>query len=109
MAGSQASDPVYGYHKYFDEWGARDLADMILRDRNHPSIVLWSAGNEVVDQLVPRSRQTLGELMGIIHSMDPTRPVTVACDRIASEPEAVSQEFLAMLDVVAFEINSLSL
>ena len=36
--------PDFGYHRYFDEWAARDLADMIARDRNHPSIVIWSAG-----------------------------------------------------------------
>jgi hypothetical protein len=45
----KAQTPVYGYHRYFDEWAVRDLTDMILRDRNHPSIVLWSAGNEVPD------------------------------------------------------------
>jgi beta-galactosidase len=94
--------PAHGYHKYFDEWGARDLTDMILRDRNHPSIVLWSAGNEVPDQAVPRGPETLGELLSILHPMDPTRPVTVACDRIAAEPEAVMPEFLAMLDVVGY-------
>ncbi len=94
--------PQFGYHKYFDEWGARDLTDMILRDRNHPSIVLWSAGNEVPDQVVRRGPQTLGELLSILHPMDPTRLVTVACDRIAAEPQAVLPEFLAMLDVVGY-------
>ncbi len=94
--------PQYGYHKYFDEWGARDLTDMILRDRNHPSIVLWSAGNEVPDQVVRRGPQTLGELLSILHPMDPTRPVTVACDRIAADPQAALPEFLAMLDVVGY-------
>lgn len=98
----ESKGPQYGYHKYFDEWAARDLTEMILRDRNHPSIVLWSAGNEVPDQVVRRGPETLGELLGILHSMDPTRPVTVACDRIAAEPEAARPEFLAMLDVVGY-------
>ncbi|MEM9983710.1 MAG: glycoside hydrolase family 2 TIM barrel-domain containing protein [Bacteroidota bacterium] len=39
-----------GYNKYFDEWGERDLKDMILRDRNHPSVVMWSIGNEIIEQ-----------------------------------------------------------
>jgi beta-galactosidase len=94
--------PEFGYHRYFDEWAARDLTDMILRDRNHPSIVIWSAGNEIPDQIVQRGSETLGELMNILHSMDPTRPVTVACDRIAAEPEGARPEFLAPLDIVGY-------
>ena len=41
---------MYGYGRFFDEWSERDLTDMILRDRNHPSIVLWSIGNEIPEQ-----------------------------------------------------------
>ena len=37
----------HGYHQHFDEWAARDLADMMRRDRNHPCVVLWSIGNEI--------------------------------------------------------------
>jgi beta-galactosidase len=94
--------PQYGYHKYFDEWGARDLTDMLLRDRNHPSIVIWSAGNEIPDQLVPRGPETLRGLVDILHHEDPTRPVTAACDHIASEPEATPESFLDLLDVVGY-------
>ena len=39
-----------GYHKYFAEWSERDVTDFVHRDRNHPSIVLWSAGNEIGEQ-----------------------------------------------------------
>jgi len=94
--------PDYGYRIYFDEWSERDLTSFIHRDRNHPSVALWSAGNEVVDQVVPAGVETLRRLLAVFHREDPTRPVTVGCDRIAAEPEAVSNEFLDLLDVVGY-------
>jgi beta-galactosidase len=98
----ERKQPEYGYHRYFDEWGARDLTAMIARDRNHPSIVIWSAGNEVQDQDVPRGVETLRGLMKILHTNDPTRLVTVACDQIVAEPRGALPEFLAELDVVGY-------
>jgi beta-galactosidase len=94
--------PLYGYHKYFDEWSARDLTAMLERDRNHPSIVIWSAGNEVPDQTDPHGPETLQTLKDIIRNNDPTRLVTVACDEIAAQPKAASPEFLEKLDVVGY-------
>jgi beta-galactosidase len=94
--------PQFGYHKYFEEWSARDLSDMIARDRNHPAIVIWSAGNEVPDQTDPQGPQTLQTLLDILHTADPTRPVTVACDNIGAEPKAALPDFLAKLDVVGY-------
>jgi beta-galactosidase len=94
----------HGYSQFFDEWHERDLMNFIARDRNHPSIVIWSAGNEIGDQSAPNGVDTLRELMSIFHREDPTRPVTAACDRIASEPPSntVRPEFLAALDVVGY-------
>jgi beta-galactosidase len=94
--------PQYGYHKYFDEWSARDMSSMIERDRNHPSIVIWSAGNEVPDQSDPQGPATLQALLDLMRSKDPTRLVTVACDQIAAEPKAALPEFLEKLDVVGY-------
>ena len=94
--------PEYGYTAYFDEWSERDVTSFIRRDRNHPCVVLWSAGNEVVDQVVPAGVETLRRLIGIFHREDPTRLVTVGCDRIVAEPAAASQEFLELLDVVGY-------
>jgi beta-galactosidase len=91
-----------GYHLYFDEWYERDLLNFIHRDRNHPSVVLWSAGNEVPDQNDAEGPDTLRKLLRVFHNEDPTRPVTVACDHIASEPTAVRPEFLAQLDVIGY-------
>ncbi len=98
----KAQTPQYGYHKYFDEWAARDMSAMLERDRNHPSIVIWSAGNEVPDQSDQLGPETLEGLKDIIRSKDPTRLMTVACDQIAAEPKAALPEFLERLDVVGY-------
>jgi beta-galactosidase len=92
----------YGYQLYFDEWSERDIISFIRRDRNHPCVVLWSAGNEVGDQIVPAGVETLRRLIEIFHREDPTRLVTVGCDQIVAEPAAVSSEFLSLLDVVGY-------
>ena len=94
--------PLYGYHKYFNEWAAHDLTSTLMRDRNHPSIALWSAGNEVPDQTDPAGPQTLQSLLDIFHRMDPQRPVTVACDNIAAEPKPTLPAFLEKFDVVGY-------
>ena len=99
---AKGQTPDYGYHKYFDEWSDRDLAAMIERDRNHPSIVIWSAGNEVPDQSAPRGVETLERLLAVVREKDPTRLITVGCDEIAAEPKSALPEFLEKLDVVGY-------
>ena len=71
----------FDYHLDFPEWHVRDLSDMVRRDRNHPSVFIWSIGNEVMEQwtngdstAAPLAR----ELAGIVRQLDPTRPVTSA-------------------------------
>jgi beta-galactosidase len=93
-----------GYSLHFDEWYERDLKNFIHRDRNHPSIVLWSAGNEIGDQSDPNGAETLRKLLAAFHTEDPTRPVTAGCDRIASDPPSntARPEFLALLDIVGY-------
>jgi beta-galactosidase len=93
-----------GYANYFDEWYERDVKNFVRRDRNHPSVVLWSAGNEIGDQGSPQGPETLEKLLKVFHAEDPARLVTAGCDHIHSEPasEAATPEFLALLDVVGY-------
>lgn len=72
----------YDYHLDFDAWHVRDTKDTAMRDRNHPSIILWSAGNEIRD--TPHADLAKAELASIVnafHEIDPTRPVTQALFR----------------------------
>jgi beta-galactosidase len=91
-----------GYHNYFAEWGARDLTDFIHRDRNHPSIVLWSAGNEIGEQTTADGVQVLRGLVDILHREDPTRPVTTGNDNIAADGHPATLAFLNTLDIVGY-------
>jgi len=67
-----------GYSKYFDEWSERDLRDMVRRDRNHPSIIMWSIGNEIPEQGSADGWREARRLTGFFHEEDPTRPTTSA-------------------------------
>ncbi len=106
-----------GYHEVFEEWADRDLADMVFRDRNHPSIVLWSIGNEIdypgdpfghtlgrdglqpgmrdAAELVPTARRLIAD----VKRLDGTRPVTQAlADTLASNATGLA----SLLDVVGY-------
>ncbi len=106
-----------GYHESFEEWGVRDAQDMVLRDRNHPSIVMWSIGNEIDypdDPFThPRGRGGVKanslsadlmpaiarRLISAVKHFDTTRPVTMAlADINASNATGVAN----MLDVVGY-------
>jgi beta-galactosidase len=91
-----------GYHKYFAEWSERDVVDFVRRDRNHPSVVLWSAGNEIGEQSAPDGVKVLQRLLDIFHREDPTRPVTTGNDQIVADGEPAKVEFLGALDIVGY-------
>ena len=72
----------YDYHLYFRDWALKDTAAAVQRDRNHPSIILWSAGNEIHDTPHPEiAIPILKSLIETFHTNDPTRPVTQALFR----------------------------
>jgi beta-galactosidase len=98
----EKGDVPYGYHTLFTGYAKSDVISMIRRDRNHPSIVLWSAGNEVLDQGKDRGQEVLRMLLDIFHTEDPTRPVTVANDRIADVDYPAKLQFLEMQDIVGY-------
>lgn len=91
-----------GYSEWFEQCHEEDIKAMLYRDRNHPSIVIWSIGNEVPDQVISGGHLTARMLKGICKRLDPERAVTQANDQICAEPWAARTEFLEELDVVGY-------
>jgi len=92
----------FGYNKYFKEWSQKDLVAFIHRDRNHPSVVMWSAGNEIGEQSIDKGDEILKALVETFHREDPTRPVTTGNDHIAADGRSARLPFLNTLDIVGY-------
>lgn len=91
-----------GYSRDFAEWAEIDLTDMIRRDRNHPSVVIYSIGNEIPDQTTADGKKTCRWLTSICHREDPSRPVTCGFNR----PDAAIENGLAdEIDVIGINYN----
>ncbi len=71
-----------GYHRYFADWAEKDMVNMLRQYRNHPSVILWSIGNEVPTQCSPDGYKVATFLRDICHREDPSRPVTCGMDRV---------------------------
>ena len=76
----------FDYGREFDEWWQRDISAMVLRDRNHPSIVFWGIGNEIPEVLSREARAIAKQLAAQVRSLDSSRPVTQAFPGSTSGP-----------------------
>jgi len=85
-----------GYHLFFDSDAEKDIKNLVHATRNHPSIVMWSSGNEVPDQFGAEGVKRAKWLQEIFHREDPTRPVTVGMDQVKA---TLQSGFGALLDV----------
>lgn len=90
---------VNGYNQFFDAWAEKDLTAMIRRDRNHPSVVMWSIGNEIREQSRPEGKEMARTLTGICHKLDPTRPVSAGLD---NHNNAIKNGLSDVIDIVGF-------
>lgn len=86
------------YSNYFDEWWEKDLESMILRDRNHPSIIMWSTGNEIPERGRPEGVETSKELVEFVKKLDSTRPVTAAVNGLTPDKDP----YFATLDIAGY-------
>src|SRR5690554_5889655 len=83
----------YTYQLYFKDWYEEDLKAMVYRDRNHPSVVMWSIGNEVPDQSTDVGPELARKMIAICKAADPTRLITAGNDRIAADEHPASEAY----------------
>ena len=88
-----------GYAKFFKEWSDRDIENLVLHHRNHPSIIMWSIGNEIPEQWSEEGVKISRHLQEICHRLDPSRTVTQGMDRAEA---ALKSGFAQVMDVPGF-------
>ncbi|MGN1254011.1 MAG: DUF4982 domain-containing protein [Prevotella sp.] len=88
-----------GYARLFKDWSDKDITALVKANRNHPSIVMWSIGNEIPEQWSYEGRVIAEHLQNLCHELDPTRPVTQGMDRAE---DALKSGFAQVMDVPGF-------
>ena len=88
-----------GYALNFKEWADKDIENLVRNHRNHPSIVMWSIGNEIPEQWSEEGCDISKHLQDLCHRFDPTRPVTQGMDRAE---DALKSGFAQVMDVPGF-------
>jgi beta-galactosidase len=86
------------YNIYFDEWAEKDMAALVKRDRNHPSVIMWSTGNEVPELGTEDGKKSAKLLADVCRELDPTRPVSSGI-HLSIE---LDQELMDIFDVAGF-------
>ncbi|MDP0492652.1 MAG: DUF4982 domain-containing protein [Verrucomicrobiota bacterium JB023] len=89
----------YGYHLHIDEWWERDLSDHIKRDRNHPSVIMWSVGNENPEAQKYGELETVRKMREVCHKLDPSRKMTAGVNFMSGANET---GFPEELDIVGY-------
>ncbi len=93
----EAKNP-HDYHLYFDKWWRRDIESMVLRDRNHPSVIMWSTGNEIPNRHRADVVRLSKVLADYVRELEPTRPVTSAVNELREDKDP----YFATLDVAGY-------
>ncbi|SFV29306.1 sugar-binding domain-containing protein [Thermoflavifilum thermophilum] len=88
----------FDYHLYFDRWWKKDLQSTIDRDYNHPSVIIWSIGNEIPNMDSPRVAAMAHRLAAEVHQLDSTRPVTAAVNNVNERKDS----FFSALDICGY-------
>lgn len=96
----------FDYHLDWEDWHKRDLEDLVLRDRNHPSVFIWSTGNEIQEQwgtgADTAGRVIARELTKIVRSLDPSRPVTIANNEVNIYNNLIQS---GAMDIIGYNYN----